>query len=83
MSTFFTSLMQQYQAQVEQEKQAAVQEAEASADLFDGVFYDHTAKLAALDPEYAAHLESEHQKAAAFQAGFDAVIAQAQQFGVQ
>lgn len=46
-------------------------------DLFDATFADHTAKLAAVDPEYAAILHAEQEKQA-FNVGFAEIMAQAE-----
>jgi hypothetical protein len=55
-----------------QQKQAAVQDA-FFQDLFTATVENHTEKLAALDPEYAAALDQEQQKQAFLQ-GFNAVL---------
>jgi hypothetical protein len=59
-------------------KQAAVYEAEQTEALFDAAFNEHTAKLAALDPEYAQILQAEQEKLAFDQAYYETLAAYGQ-----
>lgn len=72
--------LQQALYQQEMLKQAAIYEAQQTEDLFEAAFNNHIAKLAAADPEYAAILEMEQAKTAAFQYAYEATLAQ---YGVQ
>jgi hypothetical protein len=60
--------------QQELSKQAALDEAQQTEALFDAAFEAHTAKLAALDPAYAAMLQAEQEKTAAFEAAYNTTL---------
>lgn len=68
MSAYHQMMMQLHQQELA--KQAALSEAQQTEALFDAAFEAHTAKLAALDPEYAALLHAEQEKIAAFEAAY-------------
>jgi hypothetical protein len=68
MSVYHQMMMQLHEQELA--KQAAMSEAADTEALFDAAFEAHTAKLAALDPAYAAMLHAEQEKAAAFEAAY-------------
>lgn len=71
--------LQQQAYEQEMFKQASVYEAEQTEALFEAAFNDHTAKLAAYDPEYGAILHAEQEKMA-FDASYAETLAA---YGVQ